>query len=107
MMNISADELKKFQSTNDWYERHGDGYRIVYFYPNGSYYIGAYSKTIEGFMINFCDVYPIEDESDIPQFISNDNLLDKYLTELNDISAVVIYKTDGCLVAKKDRITLV
>lgn len=102
-MNISVDELKKFQGTNDWYEKHGEGYRIVYFYPDGSYYIGACSKTIAGFMINFCDIYPIEDESDIPQFISNDDLLNRYLNELNDVSAVAIYKTDGNCVQKKER----
>ena len=54
-------------------------------------------------MMNFCDVYPIEDESDIPEFISNDDLLDKYLNKLNDVSAVAIYKTDGTCLQKKTR----
>ena len=102
-MNIPIEELTKFQGGYEWYEKHGDGYRIVYFYSNDTYYIGAFSKTIEGFMMNFCDVYPIEDESDIPEFISNDDLLDRYLSELNDIVAVAIYKTDGTCLQKKER----
>lgn len=53
--------------------------------------------------MNFCDVYPIKDESDIPEFISNDDLLDKYLNKLNDVSAVAIYKTDGTCLQKKTR----
>lgn len=53
--------------------------------------------------MNFCDVYPIEDESDIPEFISNDDLLDKYLNKLNDVSAVAIYKTDGTCLQNKTR----
>lgn len=53
--------------------------------------------------MNFCDVYPIEDESDIPEFISNNDLLDKYLNKLNDVSAVAIYKTDGTCLQKKTR----
>ena len=51
--------------------------------------------------MNFCDVYPIEDESDIPEFISNDDLLNKYLNKLNDVSAVAIYKTDSTFLQKK------
>ncbi|MGM9878492.1 MAG: hypothetical protein ACI31R_00455 [Bacilli bacterium] len=103
IMKISIDELRTFKQNKDWYNEHGDGYRIVYFYPNGTYYIGAISKTIEGFMINFCDEYPIMDEEDIPKFVSNDNLLSRYLQSLNDISGVAIYKTDGTCIAKKER----
>lgn len=102
-MNIPVNELRTFKQSKDWYNEHGDGYRIVYFYPNGTYYIGAISKAIEGFMINFCDEYPIMDEEDIPKFKSNDDLLDRYLQSLKDTSSVAIYKTDGTCVAKKDR----
>ena len=102
-MNISADELRTFQTSKDWYNEHGDGYRIVYFYPDGTYYIGAICKTIEGFMIEFCDEYPIMDEEDIPKFKSNDDLLSRYLKSLEDISSVAIYKTDGTCIEKKDR----
>jgi len=102
-MNIPIEELTKFQGGYDWYKKHGEGYRIVYFYSDDTYYIGAFSKTIEGFMMNFCDIYPIEDESDIPVFTSNDDLLNRYLNELSDVSAVAIYKTDGTCLEKKER----
>ena len=48
-----------------------EGYRLVYFYPNGNYYIGTYAKKIEDFMIEFCELYPIIDEEDIPKFESD------------------------------------
>lgn len=44
-----------------------EGYRLVYFYPNGNYYIGTYAKKIEDFMIEFCEFYPIIDEKRIFQ----------------------------------------
>lgn len=37
-MNIPIEELTIFQGGYEWYEKHGDGYRIVYFYPNNTYY---------------------------------------------------------------------
>lgn len=80
-----------------------DGYRIVYFYPNGAYEVGTFSGTIEDFMIDFALVEPIEDESDIPKFISIDDLLNRYLNDIKDIEAVALYKTDGTLVAEKRR----
>lgn len=103
-MNIPIDELTKFQGSYEWYKKHGDGYRIVFFYPNDSFFVGAFSRTIEGFMINFCDIYPIEDESDIPEFISVDDLLNRYLNRLSDISAVALYKTDGTCLQKKQEL---
>lgn len=54
-------------------------------------------------MIEFCNEYPIMDEEDIPKFKSNDDLLDRYLQDFDNISAVAIYSTDGTCVAKKDR----
>ena len=104
-MNIPTNELRTFKQNKDWYNEPGDGYRIVYFYPNETYYIGAICKTIEGFMINFCDEYPIMDEDDIPKFKSNDDLLSRYLESLDDISAVAIYSTDGTCIEKKERKT--
>ena len=96
-MNISKEELTK---NND--KKYPEGYRIVYFYDDGHYYIGEYCKTIEGFMIGFSSTDPIEDESDIPKFISNDDLLDRYLKDLPNITSVAIYKTDGtCIQIKK------
>ena len=102
-MNISKEELRKFENNYDWYQKAGEGYRIVYFYEDGHYYVGAYSKTIEGFMITFASTDPIEDESDIPEFISNEDLLDRYLSDLPSITAVAIYNTDGTCIQTKRR----
>lgn len=94
-MNIPTNELKHKEDNN--------GFRIVYFYPDNTYSIGAFCKTIEGFMIEFCDESPIMDEEDIPKFKSNDDLLSRYLQDLDDISGVAIYSTDGSCIAKKER----
>ena len=89
-MNIPINELRTFKGTMDWYTEHGEGYRIVYFYPNDDYYVGPICKTIEGFMIEFCDEYPIMDEEDIPEFKSNDDLLSRYLNNLDDATSKAI-----------------
>ena len=65
------------------------------------YYIGAYCKTIEGFIIGFAECDPIIDEDDIPSFISIDDILNRFLDRLDNISAVAIYKTDGTCIEKK------
>ena len=80
-----------------------DGYRIVYFDNDDNYSIGSYAKDISDFMMDFCLNDPIENESDIPEFISIDDLLNRYLTDLIDVKRVVIYKTNGTLVAEKKR----
>lgn len=80
-------EINKKELQND---RQGNifepGYRIVCFYNDNSYEMEAYCKTIEGFMIGFAECDPIMDESDIP-----------------DITAVALYKTDGTCLQKKTR----
>ena len=80
-----------------------DGYRIVYFDNDDNYSIGSYAKDISDFMMDFCLNDPIENESDIPEFISIDDLLNRYLTDLIDVKRVAIYKTNGTLVAEKER----
>ena len=102
-MNIPINELRTFKGTMDWYNEHGEGYRIVYFYPNGDYYVGPICKTIEGFMLDFCDEYPIVDEEDIPEFKSNDDLLSRYLNKLDAVSRIGIYKTDVILIESKKK----
>lgn len=77
------------------------GYRIVYFYPDKSYKVGTFSGSIEDFMMDFAEIEPIEKDTEIPKFISVDDLLDRYLTNLKNISGVGIYKTDGTLISKK------
>ena len=94
-MNIPVSELK--------HEKYNDGYRIVYFYPDDRYSIGAFCKTIEGFMIEFCDEYPIMDNDDIPKFKSSDDLLSRYLDSSEDILAVAIYSINGTCIAKKEK----
>lgn len=78
------------------------GYRIVYYYDN-YYKIGAFAKNIRDFMVEFVEVCPIEDDSDIPSFISNDDLLERYLKDLPKIEGVAIYHTDGTLILRKIR----
>lgn len=106
MINVSIEDLKfksKFGFNCGQYQ---DGYRIVYFYSDNTYSVGAFCKTIEGFMIGFAECDPIIDEDDIPEFISIDDLLNRYLNEMNNIVAVALYKTDGtCLEMKKRCIT--
>lgn len=80
-----------------------DGYRLVYFYPNSEYSVGEFCKSIEGFMFEFCDMYPIDDESDIPEFVSIEDILDRSLDMWPNIESVAIYKTDGTCVMKKER----
>ena len=84
-------------------KKYGEGYRIVYFENNHKYSIGAYCKTIEGFMIGFAEYDPIIDEDDVPSFISTDDILERCLNLYNDIDGVAIYKTDGTCIQKKYR----
>lgn len=104
--NINKVELRKFDGNYDWYNEYGDGYRIVYFYQDNSYKIGSIAKEIKYFMMDFSNRNPIDDENDIPKFISIDNLLDCYLNDLQEISEVAIYKTDGELIKSKKRVPL-
>ena len=65
-----------------------DDYRVIYFYNNNSYRVGPFSKTIDGFMIDFVPFEPI---------------LNRYLKLYDSISGVAIYKVDGSLIAKKEK----
>lgn len=84
-------------------KQYDEGYRIVYFEKDDRYSLGAYCKTIEGFMLGFADCDPIIDEDDIPPFISVDDILNRSLNLYDDVIRVSIYKTDGMLVATKGR----
>lgn len=94
-MKISSEELidKDFK----------DGYRLIYFYGDDVYHVGEFCKTIEGFMIGFVEYDPIVDEDDIPTFVSIEDILDRCLDSMKDISGVAIYKTDGTCVEMKKR----
>ena len=94
-MNIDLKDLRQNSSGVD-YE---NGYRIVYFYDN-SYKVGEYCKSIDGFMIGFADCDPIMDDDDIPKFISTNDLLNRYLKEIDDIVGVAIYDVNGKCIDK-------
>ena len=97
-MKINLIDLKKNNSGID-YE---DGYRIVYFSDNNSK-IGEYCKSIEGFMIGFAESDPIIDNNDIPKFISTDDLLNRYLKDMDEVDSVAIYNVNGECIDKIDR----
>ena len=96
-MNISPEEL--VDAGNG--KKYGKGYRIVYFENDDKYSMGAYCKTIEGFMIGLAECDPIIDEDDIPPFISIGDMLDRCLNLYDDVNGVAIYKTDGTCIQKK------
>lgn len=98
-MEITIKDLK----FNKYGEEYPDGYRVVYFYDN-NYSIGEYCKTIEGFMTGFVKCSPIMDDSDIPKFTSIDDILNRYLDDMPSAKSIGIYKTDGSLIGKKDRL---
>lgn len=54
-------------------------------------------------MLGFSDIDPIIDLEDVPKFISIEDILERSLAMFPDVSKVAIYKTDGTLVAMKDR----
>lgn len=85
------------------YTNKTNGYRIVYFYEDDSYKFGSYAGEIEGFMYDFVECDPIMDESDVPKFISIDDLLNRYLNDLPNIVAVAIYDFDGKCISKMKR----
>jgi len=96
---INKMELK-YNKNNEKYE---DGFRIAYFYPDGSYHIGEYCKTIEGFMIGFAECEPIMSDDDIPPFVSNEDLLNRCLDSVKEAIGCAIYKTDGVLIERIDK----
>ena len=54
-------------------------------------------------MIEFSKTEPIEDDTDIPKFISIADLLERYLKDLPNIVEVAIYKTYGTSIESKRR----
>lgn len=84
-------------------EKYNNGFRIVYLYDNNKYKVGEYCETIEGFMTGFAEVNPIISQSEIPKFVSIDDLLDRYLNDMSNINAVAIYDIVGKCIAKKNR----
>ena len=55
MKNVLVEDLKYKNSFGINYGEYQDRYRIVYFYPDGTYSVGAFSGNIEGFMMDFIE----------------------------------------------------
>lgn len=104
MINVSVEDLKYKSEFGINHGQYQEGYRLVYFNQDNTYEVGIFSGTIEDFMIDFVEVEHVEDDSYIPPFVSVEDILNSFLKRLtNDVRAVAIYKTDGTLIAKKDR----
>ena len=96
--NITAKELRGFElGEYEWYTEKDETYRIVRFYKD-HYIIGESANEFENFMYMFCD-----NLDDIPEFISNDDILSRILKESPNIVAVAIYKTDGTCIHIKGK----
>ena len=98
-MNVLLEKLVDAENG----KKYDEGYRIVYFYDDNNYEIGAYCKTIKGFMLGFAECDPIIDDDDIPPFISIDDILERCLDLYKDINGVAIYNIDGTCIQKKYR----
>ncbi len=103
MNDINIEDLKYKSEYGINHGKYQNGYRIVYFYEDGNYSVGTFSGSVEDFMMDFVEVEPIEDENDIPAFISIEDLLERYLNVLPNVAEVALYKTDGTCIEKKSR----
>lgn len=79
------------------------GYRIVYLYKDGSYKVGMYANKLEEFMKEFASYEPIDDDCEIPPFVSIDDLLNRYLDVCSNIDGVALYNVDGTLIKQKEK----
>lgn len=86
------------------YEKKADqGYRIVYFYPDGEYSLDAYAPKLEYFMSEFTEYDPEKDDLIIPKFKSVDDLLNRLIDSTDEFSSVGIYNVDGTLIGSKSK----
>ena len=85
---FNKDDLKVYGDS-----LYDEGYRLVYLKDN-YYYLGSYSKEIEGFMYELIGNDPFTEPD---KFISTKDLMKKLL-KLNNDDEVFIYKVDGTLV---------
>lgn len=79
-----------------------EGYRLVYYFDDENYSIGAYCKAIEGFMIGLAKSDPIIDENDIPEFVSNNDLLSRCLKFVPNAKKIALYNVNGTLIERLD-----
>ena len=91
--------MKKVDSKDllylDEYGNPVEGYKVIYYYSENEYSVGSFCKTIEGLMMDFVTIDPIESEDDIPKFISIDDLLERELNLIDGVIGVALYKTNG------------
>lgn len=80
--------------------KYDTGYRVVYFYEE-KYQIGSWVSDIKNFMYDFVEVEPIEDDEDIPKFISIDDILDRWIKRDEKLIKVAIYSVEGKLIQEK------
>lgn len=92
---VNIDDLKKCGKST--YDR---GYRVVFFYED-KYQVGSWVSDIENFMYDFVKVEPIENDKDIPKFISIDDILDRWIKEDKRLTKVAIYSVKGKLIQEK------
>lgn len=93
---VNTDDLKK--CGNSIYDT---GYRVVYFYSD-TYRVGSWVSDIKNFMYDFVKVAPIESDDDVPEFISIDDILNRWIREDDKLISVAIYQVNGELIKKID-----
>lgn len=93
---VNTDDLKK--CGNSIYDT---GYRVVYFYSD-TYRVGSWVSDIKNFMYDFVKVAPIESDDDVPEFISIDDILNRWIREDDKLISVAIYQVNGELIKKMD-----
>ena len=97
-MKIDADILKSYKDLFGNEQTYKEGYRIVYFYDDNKYEIGAYSNSLENFMYEFSNAEETPFDSSLPDFISTSDLLKKLLDSNENARSIAIYNIDGTLV---------
>ncbi len=93
-MKISIDELNR----SNQYVTRSTGYRIVYFYEK--YHDapqGLYALNIEDFMKYF------KENGITPSYVSNLDILNRFLSKNKHALGVAIYNVDGTMVLRKNK----
>lgn len=101
-MKISSHDLK-YVDGEDWFRILGSGYRIVFYFDDGTYKIGPYAKRVEDFMIGFYEKDEINKNMNLENFITIDELLETYLENFPAVEAVELYSTEGLRYGRKVR----
>lgn len=54
-------------------------------------------------MYDFVEVEPIDNDDDIPKFISTDDILERWIKKDKKVTKVAIYSIDGKLIQEKNK----